>query len=174
MDQYLYGRRTTVESDHRALEAIMKKPLSSAPKRLQSMILELQRYRYDLNVVHKPGKEIPVTDCLSRNLIKDAKPIPDEFSTKPDVAVHQLIGTLPLSDPRLAEIRTKTATDQNQSAGATQHTCAWHYVTCTAINVEAPAIIHPVHQQTVTTLHHSPECHREYAGTQTDRTKGIL
>ena len=43
--QYLYGRRTTVESDHRPLEAIMKKPLSSAPKRLQSMILELQRYR---------------------------------------------------------------------------------------------------------------------------------
>ena len=37
----------------------------------------------------------------------------DEFSTKPDVAVHQLIATLPLSDPRLAEICTKTATDQN-------------------------------------------------------------
>ena len=29
------------------------------------------------------------------------------------MAVHQLIATLPLSDPRLAEIRTKTATDQN-------------------------------------------------------------
>ena len=84
----------------------MKKPLSTASKRLQSMILELQCYRYDLNVVHKPGKEIPVTDCLSRNLVKDAKPIPD-------VAVHQLMGTLPLSDPRLVEIRTKTATDQN-------------------------------------------------------------
>ena len=113
LHQYLYGRRTMVESDHRPLEAFMKKPLSSVLKRLQSMILELQRYRYDLKVVHKPGKEIPVTDCLSRNLVKDAKPIPDEFSTKPDVAVHQLIATLPLSDQRLAEIRTKTSTDQN-------------------------------------------------------------
>ena len=32
--QYLYGRRTMVESDHRPLKAIMKKPLSSKPKRL--------------------------------------------------------------------------------------------------------------------------------------------
>ena len=69
----------------------MNKPLSSAPRRLQSMILELQHYRYDLNVVHKPGKEIPVTNCLSLNLVKDAKQIPD--AVLPQTAL--LPGVLP-------------------------------------------------------------------------------
>ena len=34
-----------------------------------------------------------------------------------------------------------------KSTGATQHTCAWCHVTYTAIDVEAAAIIYPVHQQ---------------------------
>ena len=54
-----------------------------------------------------------MTNCLTHNLVKDTKPIPDDFATKPDVAVHKLIATLPLNNPRLAEIRTKTAIDQN-------------------------------------------------------------
>ena len=62
--QYLYGRQVIVESDHKPLEAIMRKPLAAAPPRLQRMILQLQRY--SINIVHKPGKQIPVADTLSR------------------------------------------------------------------------------------------------------------
>ncbi|CAH1232986.1 RTL1 [Branchiostoma lanceolatum] len=62
--QYIYGRKVHVESDHKPLESIMKKPLSTAPARLQRMLLRLQKY--DLEVKHKPGKEIPVADALSR------------------------------------------------------------------------------------------------------------
>ena len=43
--QYMYRRKTTVESDHKPLETITRKPISSAPKRLQRMILEPQRYQ---------------------------------------------------------------------------------------------------------------------------------
>lgn len=37
--QYTYGRRITVESDHKPLEIIHKKPLASEPKRVQRMLL---------------------------------------------------------------------------------------------------------------------------------------
>ena len=44
-DIYIYGRdRVKLESHHQPLEAIMKKPLNDAPKRLQRMLLQLQKY----------------------------------------------------------------------------------------------------------------------------------
>ena len=41
---YVYGRAINVESDHKPLESVMKKPLCSAPPRLQRMLLRLQKY----------------------------------------------------------------------------------------------------------------------------------
>lgn len=62
---YLYGRGdVTAETDHKPLIAIFNKPLLSAPKRLQSMLLTLQGY--SLNVVYKPGPEMFLSDTLSR------------------------------------------------------------------------------------------------------------
>ena len=52
--QYLLGRnKITVQSDHKPLETIFKKPLFSAPKRLQRMLLRLQGY--SLDVKYKQG-----------------------------------------------------------------------------------------------------------------------
>ena len=108
--QYIFGRTTTVQTDHKTLISIMTKPLSNAPKRLQGM-LEL-RYRYDINVIFKPGKDIPVTGCLTRNLATNLKPDEqDNLSTRLDVAIHSLVTSLPISDPKLNEIRTCTAND---------------------------------------------------------------
>ena len=88
----------------------MSKPVSNAPKRLQGMMLELQRYRYDINIIFKPGKDIPVTDCLTRKLATILKPDKqDNLSTRLDAAVHSLVTSLPISDPKLNEIRTCTA-----------------------------------------------------------------
>ena len=42
-ETYVYGRKVLVESDHKPLETIFKKSLLSAPKRLQRMLLRLQR-----------------------------------------------------------------------------------------------------------------------------------
>ena len=69
---YIFGKPTTVESDHKPLQAICAKPLLSAPMRLQAMLLRLQPY--DLNVTYKPGKEIPMGDALSRAHLPDAVP----------------------------------------------------------------------------------------------------
>ena len=39
-DQYVYGKSDiTVETDHKPLESIFRKPLSRAPKRIQKMIM---------------------------------------------------------------------------------------------------------------------------------------
>ena len=45
---YTYGRRVTVESDHKPLEVIVKKQLHLAPKRLQRMLLRVQAYSINL------------------------------------------------------------------------------------------------------------------------------
>ena len=55
-----------------------------------------------------------MTDCLSRNLVKDAKPVKDEFTETVDLAIQQLTATLPIKDSKLAEIRTSTADYQNK------------------------------------------------------------
>ena len=52
-DQYLYGRKVTVHSDHRPLQAITAKPIATAPKRLQRMLLRLQRYDFIITGLEK-------------------------------------------------------------------------------------------------------------------------
>ena len=50
-DQYIFGRSNViVQSDHKPLETIFKKPIHSSPKRLQHMRLCLQNYMYDIQV----------------------------------------------------------------------------------------------------------------------------
>ena len=61
---YVLGRPFTVESDHKPLEMIHQKSLASAPPRLQRMLLQLQRY--DVTIRYRPGKEMLLTDALSR------------------------------------------------------------------------------------------------------------
>ena len=73
-DQYLFGREDTLETDHKPLEAILKKPLLTVPKRLQRMMMRLQNYQ--LNVVYKKGQEMYIVDTLSRAYL----PVPDHIS----------------------------------------------------------------------------------------------
>uniref|UniRef100_A0A674NI52 Gypsy retrotransposon integrase-like protein 1 n=1 Tax=Takifugu rubripes TaxID=31033 RepID=A0A674NI52_TAKRU len=104
--QYVYGRHTIVESDHKPLESIMKKLLAAAPPRLQRMILQLQRY--DFSIVHRPGKDIPVADTLSRKSLSDQD---DSLREGMDMQVHTVYSNLPVSDTKLKEIRAETEKD---------------------------------------------------------------
>ena len=61
---YVFGRKVYIYTDHLPLISISKKPLLKAPKRLQSMLLKIQEYDYEL--IYKAGKSIPVADALSR------------------------------------------------------------------------------------------------------------
>ena len=69
-EAYIYGRdRVSIESDHKPLEMIVLKPLSSAPKRLQRMLLQLQKYTLD--VKYKKGEHMYLADTLSRAYIPE-------------------------------------------------------------------------------------------------------
>ena len=61
-----------MESDHKPLQAIFPKPLLAAPMGLQAMMLRLQPY--DITIVYKQGKNIPVGDTLSRANLPEDKP----------------------------------------------------------------------------------------------------
>ena len=64
--QYLYGQHEViVESDHKPLEAILKKPIHQAPLRLQRMILRLKPYA--IKVKYTPGSQLLIADALSRS-----------------------------------------------------------------------------------------------------------
>ena len=105
-DTYIYGRDViTVESDHKPLESIFKKDLASSPLRLQRMMMQLQRY--NLNVTYKKGKEMYLSDTLSR------AHLPDE---QPEAKVMALSDTdhravLPVSAPRWTQISHASSND---------------------------------------------------------------
>lgn len=118
--QYVYGRHVMVQSDHKPLESIMKKPLAAAPPRLQRMILQLQKY--DFTIVHHPGKEIPVADTLSRKPLASNN---DDLSEGMDLQVHLVYDSLPVSDARLQEIEMETGEDTQFKQLATAIVEGW-------------------------------------------------
>ena len=68
--EYIYGvPNVKVESDHKPLETILKKPLYQAPVRLQKMIMTVQKYSID--VVYHPGKYLVIADTLSRAFLPE-------------------------------------------------------------------------------------------------------
>ena len=101
---YVYGRLVTVETDHKPLESIIQKPLSAAPPRLQRMLL--RAIKYNVNLVYKPGKEMHVSDALSR------APLPTQSPSSDDLEEQVLIiNSLPVSEEKLAEFREATRED---------------------------------------------------------------
>ncbi len=109
--QYLYGRPVTVHSDHKPIESIMKKPLCAAPARVQRMMLKLQKY--DVAVVHRRGKEIPLADTLSRKFLHN---IDSSIGDCADIMVHTIIENLPISDVRLKELQDTLMKDSQMQA----------------------------------------------------------
>ena len=75
-EQHIFGKRAIVHSDLKPLETIFKKAFTNAPKRLQRMLLLLQKY--DLDVYYKPGIEMLIADTLSRDCIPDKEVISED------------------------------------------------------------------------------------------------
>ncbi|CAC5402113.1 unnamed protein product [Mytilus coruscus] len=96
---YTYGRTVNVISDHKPLESIMKKPLHAAPKRLQRMLLRLQKYEIILQ--YRPGKEMYLADTLSRAYLKETS---DTSITTDEIESINMIDGLPISEERISEL----------------------------------------------------------------------
>ena len=115
-DQYVYGREILVESDHQPLETILRKPLHEAPRRLQRMMMELQRY--DLTVKYLKGENMYLADTLSRAFLPIIESDYDNdervcaFTSQKDFENVHVDGTeIAISDQRLSQIAQHTRND---------------------------------------------------------------
>ena len=104
-NDYMFGRKVTVYSDHKPLESILKKPLHRVPKRLQGMMIRLQKY--DIEVKYEKGSNMFLADTLSRASIPGAGQSASEFET------INMMKYLPISDERLQEIQRVTRNDDS-------------------------------------------------------------
>ena len=97
--QYTFGRPIIAHIYHKPLEVIVKKPLSQAPKRLQSMMLK--PLNYDLEIKYVCGTSLHIPDMLSRAYIPTARPEGDRF-------LISTVGELAISSERVAEFTAGT------------------------------------------------------------------
>ena len=104
-NQFTFGRHVTVYSDHKPLETILKKPLACAPRRLQGIIMRLQKYY--LEVRYEKGTEMHIADSLSRAYLPST-----EHPTGADFKHVNMASFLPISHQQLQEIRTETEKDE--------------------------------------------------------------
>ena len=114
-DQWIYGLEVTVQTDHQPLETIFKKPLSSAPRRLQKMLMRLQRY--NIQVVYKKGSTMVLADTLSRATL----PIRNEskqsdfevfrVDIEQDIPSHERITSLTLLQLRVQTLKDESMKD---------------------------------------------------------------
>ena len=101
---YLYGQREiTVESDHKPLEAILKKPIHQAPLRLQRMILRIKPYA--ANVKYLPGSQLILADTLSRAYL------PSKATDQPDEYEIHVLDSGQLSETVFYKLREETKSD---------------------------------------------------------------
>ena len=98
---YIYGKPSIhVQTDHKPLESILKKPMCKAPPRLQRLMLTLQPY--DLAVSYVPGKYMYLADTLSLAYIEGEPetPLDEEMSR----VVHSLVENTTVSVAKMDEI----------------------------------------------------------------------
>ena len=119
-DQYIFGKSDViVESDHKPLETIFRKPIHSSPKRLQRMRLRLQNY--DIQVKYKRGATMFLADTLSRAYPGNNTWIPSQDSDVRSVRERLFAfeleqikhdKDLTVSPTRLRRLREETAIDE--------------------------------------------------------------
>lgn len=146
-DQYIYGKQVRVETDHKPLEIITKKSLLAAPRRLQRMLLQLQRYELDVHYI--PGSQQWIADTLSRAPVE----APPEVNTSsrdvvfqleikdtllPEVEVIVERDFIPISDIRLAAVKEMAQKDEEQIMLRRVICEGWP-----STRQVAPAVVHP-------------------------------
>jgi len=119
-DQYLLGREVvTVNTDHKPLVPIFSKSIFNAPKRLQRMILRLQKY--NLVVKYCPGSQMYIADMLSRAYLtdqghKDITPyqifqIEHEETVRTEIEAINFTDYLKLSEVTQQQVKKHTESD---------------------------------------------------------------
>lgn len=98
--EYVYGKRLLVETDHKPLESIVKKPISNAPPRLQRILLDIAPYAP--NVIYKKGETMFLADTLSRDCLNDSPSAEEDF---------EVLSLLAISNEAADRLKTSTRND---------------------------------------------------------------
>jgi hypothetical protein len=124
-DQFIYGKQhVAVESDHKPLETIFKKSLHDAPRRLQGMLLKLQKY--NIGVTYKRGTHMHLADYLSRAQLQTTTQSEEE--TEAEICFLGNDGSTDFSritDTRFENIRQAVKHDQDMQTLKTTILCGW-------------------------------------------------
>lgn len=97
-----------VETDHRPIITLFKKPLAEIPTRLQRLMLRIQAY--DLMVEYKPGTQMYIADSLSRSALQDTSE--NELDEDIKVHVNLMIKSMPISAERTQWLVDATIQDE--------------------------------------------------------------
>ena len=111
-NDFVWGNKVTVETDHKPLINIFQKPLHEAPPRVMRLLLRLQKY--DLTVIHIPGVKMFVSDTLSRALPQVLSVTVNgdsELSTSLDDQEKLFRECFLISDKKWNEIKCETEKD---------------------------------------------------------------
>ena len=103
-DQYVYGCHVVIQNDHKPLQTIAKKPLLMAPKHLRKMLLQLQRYTYELT--YQPGGKMEIAVALSRATCTVST---SEFEQELETVFSVDSG---VTDPVIQEVAAETGNDK--------------------------------------------------------------
>ena len=131
---YVYSGKMFIDTDHKPLEYIMKKSLLRAPKRLQRMLLRLQKF--DLDFSYRKGTEMHMADPLSRPYLPLVKQdivdnqevwnVADKRSpTEVQTEYVDMAESVPIRKLTLQEIKSATEVDAELQASAPFITHGW-------------------------------------------------
>ena len=104
--QYVYGRKVILYTDHKPLVSISSKPLASAPKRLQRLLLRLQQY--DAEIRYRPGREMYLADTLSRAYLSLSPTDTLRSETEKEVEIIHAVDFRAIFEQQLSEIKQET------------------------------------------------------------------
>lgn len=105
-NQYLFGQKFVVETDHKPLIPIFKKPMNKIPPRVQRMRISLHNFDFELKYV--PGKKLFVADHLSRSHLKSTDSSNEE---KIEAYVMMVENNLSVSDVKMVQFKNETNKD---------------------------------------------------------------
>ncbi|GFT97221.1 transposon Tf2-6 polyprotein [Nephila pilipes] len=103
---FVNGRKVAIQSDHKPLMAIVKRPMHKISSKMQRMILKL--LKYDLEINYVPGNRMFLADTLSRVF-----PVNETVRDDPEMLniVHTVSKHLPMSEKRQAQFKKETELD---------------------------------------------------------------
>jgi hypothetical protein len=113
LDNFVYGRKIRVKTDHKPLLGLVKKPLAHLSSRQQRLMARLMRYDFELE--YTPGKDLVVPDFLSRATTREEPECRCKFMAT-DVPLEEahvsMINTAPLSKELQELVEKKAKEDQ--------------------------------------------------------------